>query len=169
MTTRLRLALYQPDIPQNAGTLLRTAACLDVGVDIIEPCGFVFSDRHLRRAGLDYLEQARLTRHASWQAFLAARRRPGGGRIVLLTTAADAAYGDFRFDHRDVLLVGRESAGVPAAVHDAVDARLRIPMAPGARALNVAVAAAMGLGEALRQTAGLADDMAAAAPRRAAS
>lgn len=150
---RVRLALYQPDIPQNAGTLLRTAACLDVGIDIVEPCGFVFSDRHLRRAGLDYIEQARLTRHDSWPAFLAARRRDGG-RIVLLSTAGDTDYGDFAFREDDVLLVGRESAGVPADVHQAVDARLRIPMAAGARSLNVAIAAAMVLGEALRQTAG---------------
>lgn len=150
--TGIRLALYQPDIPQNAGTLLRTAACLDVGIDIIDPCGFVFSDRHLRRAGLDYWEQARLTRHDSWPAFVEARRQ-AGGRMVLLSTTGDTDYLDFAFQGDDILLVGRESAGVSADVHRAVDARLCIPMAAGARSLNVAVAAAMVLGEALRQAA----------------
>jgi tRNA (cytidine/uridine-2'-O-)-methyltransferase len=162
MPSRLRLALYQPDIPQNAGTLLRTAACLDVAVDIIEPCGFVFSDRHLRRAGLDYLGRACLTRHDSWAAFVAAR---GGERLVLLTTSGDTDYDGFAFRPDDIVLVGRESAGVPDDVHGAADARLRIPMVAGARSLNVAIAGAMVLGEALRQTAGFP----AAVPERFAS
>ncbi len=149
----MRLALYEPDIPHNTGALLRTAACLGVAVDVIEPCGFVFSDRRLRRAGMDYLEDVDLSRHASWQAFLAARGA-GAARLVLLTTRAEVAHTGFRFRRCDVLLVGRESAGVPAAVHEAADARVRVPMAPGMRSLNVAIAAAMVLGEALRQIRG---------------
>lgn len=145
----MRLALYQPDIPQNTGTMLRLAACLGVAVDLIEPCGFIWNDRRLRRAGMDYLEGVDLTRHESWSAFCAGR---APGRLVLLTTAGAVAYTDFAFRPSDVLLVGRESAGVPAAVHAAAEARVVIPMAPGARALNVALAAAMALGEARRQT-----------------
>jgi tRNA (cytidine/uridine-2'-O-)-methyltransferase len=144
----MRLALYEPDIPQNAGALLRLGACLGVAVDVIEPCGFVLSDRRLKRAGMDYVEQAVLARHDSWERFLAAQR----GRLVLLTTRGDLAYHRFRFRADDTLLLGRESAGVPDAVHEAVDARLRIPLAPGRRSLNVALAAALVLGEALRQT-----------------
>lgn len=147
----MRLALYQPDIPQNAGTLLRTAACLGVGVDIIEPCGFLFDDRRLRRAGMDYLVGVDLVRHPSWEAYCAARRP---GRLVLLTTQAAAPYGHFDFRADDTLLLGRESAGVPDAVHAAADARLLVPMRPAFRSLNVAMAAAMVLGEALRQTDG---------------
>jgi tRNA (cytidine/uridine-2'-O-)-methyltransferase len=146
----MRLALYQPDIPQNTGTMLRLAACLGVPVDLIEPCGLVWNDRRLRRAGMDYLEGVDLTRHESWPVFRAAR---GSGRLVLLTTAGGVAYTDFVFRSSDTLLVGRESAGVPAEVHQAAEVRLVIPMAPGARALNVAVAAAMALGEARRQVA----------------
>lgn len=149
----MRLALFEPDIPQNAGTMLRMAACLGVAVDVIEPCGFVFGDRQLRRAGMDYLDRAQMARHASWPAFLASRRRTAS-RLVLLTTRAETPYAAFRFAPDDVLLVGRESAGVPAAVHDAAGGRVRVPMAPGLRSLNVAVAAAMVLGEALRQTGG---------------
>ena len=145
----MRLALYQPDIPPNTGTILRLAACMGVEVDLIEPCGFPFGDRDLKRAGMDYLDRVALTRHASWAAFLRARRP---GRLVLLTTRAESAYTAFRFAGDDILLLGRESAGAPAAVHRAADARLRIAMAPGCRSLNVAVAAAMVLGEALRQT-----------------
>lgn len=144
----MRLALYQPDIPQNAGTILRLAACLDVAVDVIGPAGFDMSDRNLRRAGLDYLNHVEIVRHLSFAAFLAARR----GRLVLLTTAGDTAYTDFAFARDDVLLLGRESAGVPENVHALADARLRIPMREGLRSLNIAVAAAMVLGEALRQT-----------------
>lgn len=147
----MRVALFEPDIPQNTGTILRLAACLDVGVDIIEPCGFLLDDRRMRRAGMDYLELAALTRHASWTAF----RPTVAGRLVLLTTRADRSYADFAFQPDDVLLVGRESDGVPAPVHAAADARIRIPMQKQARSLNVALAAAIVLAEALRQTGSL--------------
>jgi tRNA (cytidine/uridine-2'-O-)-methyltransferase len=147
----MRLALFEPDIPQNAGALLRLGACLDIPVDLIEPCGFLLDDRHLRRAGLDYVARATLTRHASWAAFLAARPE---GRLVLLTTRGSLAYHRFAFRPDDTLLLGRESAGAPEAVHRAADARLRIPLRPGLRSLNVALAGAMALGEALRQTDG---------------
>jgi tRNA (cytidine/uridine-2'-O-)-methyltransferase len=160
----MRLALYQPDIPQNAGTILRLAACMGVGVDVIGPAGFDFSDRNLRRAGLDYLDHVEITRHVSFAAYLAGRRvgtapestdAPVPGRLILLTTAGDIAYPAFRFAAADTLLLGRESAGAPPDVHAAVDARVRIPLRPGLRSLNIAVAAAMVLGEALRQTGGL--------------
>jgi tRNA (cytidine/uridine-2'-O-)-methyltransferase len=144
----MRLALFEPDIPQNAGALLRLGACLGIAVDIIEPAGFVLGDRRLRRAGMDYLALAELRRHESWASFLAERR----GRIVLLTTRASLAYHRFAFRPDDTLLLGRESEGAPAAVHEAADARLRIPIRSGSRSLNVALAAAMVLAEALRQT-----------------
>ena len=147
----MRLALYQPDIPQNCGALIRLGACLSVGIDIVEPCGFLFSDKKLRRAGMDYLEQAEIVRHPSWAAFLQARR---GLRLVLLTTKGAGSYLDFAFCSEDVLLLGRESEGVPPAVHQRADARLRIPLKFGMRSLNVAQAGAMVLGEALRQTKG---------------
>ena len=146
----MRLALFEPDIPQNTGTLLRLGACLGIGVDIIEPCGFLFTDKGLKRAGMDYLELANYRRHESWAAFEAQRR----GRLVLLSSKASHPYTEFRFAPDDVLLLGRESAGVPDSVRDAADARLRIPLMPGLRSLNVALAAAMVLGEALRQTEG---------------
>lgn len=145
----MRLALYEPDIPQNAGAMMRLAACLSVPLDIIEPCGFRLDDRRLRRAGMDYLDRLELARHESWPDFTATL---AGRRLVLLTTAAAEAYPGFAFRPDDTLLVGRESAGVPEEVHRAAHARLRVPMAPGARSLNVALAAAMVLGEALRQT-----------------
>jgi tRNA (cytidine/uridine-2'-O-)-methyltransferase len=149
----MRLALYQPDIPQNAGTILRLGACLGVPVDIIEPCGFLFDDRRLRRAGLDYAAQAAITLHRSWLAYQEARRSSGTqGRLLLLTTSGSVDYAGFAFAAGDTLLVGRESAGVPEEVHAAADARLAVPMCPGLRSLNVALAAAMVLGEALRQT-----------------
>ncbi|MBN9261881.1 MAG: tRNA methyltransferase [Alphaproteobacteria bacterium 64-6] len=151
----MRLALYQPDIPQNAGTILRLAACLGVAVDVIGPAGFDMSDRNLRRAGLDYLDHVEIVRHLSFSAFMAGRAAAPAGRLVLLTTAAETAYTDFAFARDDTLLLGRESAGVPESVHEVVDARVRIPMQPGLRSLNIAVAAAMVLGEALRQTGGL--------------
>jgi len=151
----MRLALYQPDIPQNTGAMLRLAACLGIGVDLIEPCGFVWSDRRLRRAGMDYLEGVALTRHESWTAFQTVLAAQARGRLVLLTTSASTSYAEFAFRPGDTLLVGRESAGVPAEVHAAADARLVIPMRPGARSLNVALAAAIVLGEALRQTGAL--------------
>ena len=151
----MRLALYQPDIPQNAGNLLRTAACFGVPVDIIGPCGFVLDDRRLRRAGLDYLDRVAMTRHVSWAAFLAARANfAAPGRLVLLTTKGDEPYTRFAFRADDTLIVGRESAGVDDEVHAAADARIVIPIAPGLRSLNVAVAGAVALAEALRQAAG---------------
>lgn len=148
--TDLRLALYEPDIPQNTGTLLRTAACLGIAVDLVEPAGFAVTDRNLRRAGLDYLDAATLTRHADWAAFDALRRAEGR-RLVLLTTRGDTPHVDFSFRPGDVIMVGRESAGVPERVHASADARLIVPMRPGLRSLNVAVAAVFALGEALRQ------------------
>jgi tRNA (cytidine/uridine-2'-O-)-methyltransferase len=150
----MRLALFEPDIPQNAGTLIRLAACLDIGIDVIEPCGFLFSDAAFRRAGLDYAEAASVTRHVSWEAFCESHSRANGGRLILLTTKASTSYTAFAFAPDDTILVGKESAGVPETVHDRADARLLIPMKPGLRSLNVAVAAAMVLGEALRQTKG---------------
>jgi tRNA (cytidine/uridine-2'-O-)-methyltransferase len=152
----MRLALYQPDIPQNAGTLMRLGACLGVGIEIIEPAGFQMSDRALKRAGMDYLDFAELTRHASWDAFLRAQRARGG-RLLVLTAKGTPAYTEYEFAAADTLLLGRESAGAPKEVHDAADARLTIPMRPGLRSLNVALAGAMVLGEALRQTRGFPD------------
>lgn len=149
---QMRIALYQPDIPQNTGTILRLCACLALGADIIEPAGFVATDRAFRRAGMDYLNAVALVRHRSWQDFNAWRRTEGR-RLVLFTTAAPLSYLDYRYRADDVLLFGRELAGVPAEVHEAADARLTIPMRPALRSLNVALAAAMGAGEALRQTA----------------
>lgn len=156
----MRLALYQPDIPQNCGALIRLGACLGVALDIIEPCGFLLDDKRLRRAGLDYHAQASLARHRSWSAFQAARQAGGAasGRLLLLTTGGDRPYTDFAYARGDTLLLGRESAGVPEEVHDAADARLVIPVQPGCRSLNVAQAAAMVLGEALRQTQGFAGE-----------
>lgn len=155
----MHLALYQPDIPQNTGAMLRLAACFGVAVDLIEPCGFVWSDRRLRRAGMDYLEGVALTRHESWAAF---HGQPARGRLVLLTTQASTSYAEFAFQSGDTLLVGRETAGVPADVHAAADARLVIPMSTGVRSLNVALAAAIVLGEALRQTGQLPKHLKAA-------
>jgi tRNA (cytidine/uridine-2'-O-)-methyltransferase len=151
----MHLALYQPDIPQNTGTILRLAACLGITVDVIGPTGFDMSDRSLRRAGLDYLEHVDLTRHESFESFERARQamRPVP-RLLLLTSHGATAHIDFAFQPTDILLLGRESAGAPSAVHDLADARLKIPLQPGLRSLNVAVAAALVLGEALRQTGG---------------
>ncbi len=151
----MRIALYQPDIPQNTGTILRLGACLGIGVDVIGPAGFDMSDRALRRAGLDYLHQVDLKSFVSFDAYLADRAqqqaRGSAGRLVLLTTKASKLYYRFAFRHDDVLLLGRESAGVPDHVHQIADARLKIPLKPGMRSLNVAVAAAIVTGEALRQ------------------
>ena len=149
----MRLALFEPDIAQNAGTMMRLAACLGLAVDLIEPCGFIVGDAKFRRSAMDYLERIELVRHRSWAAFQATRlARAQPGRLVLLTTRADRRYVDARFATDDTLLVGRESAGVPDAVHDAADLRLLVPMQPGLRSINVALAAAMVVGEALRQT-----------------
>lgn len=145
-----RLALYQPDIPQNAGTMLRLAACLSFGVDVIEPCGFLWDEKRMRRAGMDYLDQVAVARHASWTAFQQANRA-AGRRLVLLSTKASTRLDRFTFAPNDCIMVGRESAGVPDDVADAADVRVRIPLAPGARSLNVAVAAAITMAEALRQ------------------
>lgn len=146
----LRLALYQPDIPQNTGTMLRLAACLGLAVEIIEPAGFDVSDRHLRRSGLDYLDHVAITRHRSWAAFVDWREK-AGIRLVLATTAGALPYTDVAFGPDDCLLMGRESAGVPDYVHEAADARVVVPIRAGLRSLNVAVCAAMILGEAIRQ------------------
>jgi len=144
------IALYQPDIPQNTGTLMRLCACVGAPLDVIEPCGFVLDDRKLRRAGMDYLDQLQWQRHSGWDSFYQdARAR--SRRLVLLTREGAVPYIDFRFAPGDVLICGRESAGVPDAVHAACDARLFVPMQSGFRSLNVAIAAAMVLGEALRQ------------------
>ncbi len=149
----MRLVLFEPDIAPNAGAMMRLAACLGVAMDIVEPCGFVLDDRRLRRAGMDYLDRLDLKRHASFADFEAWRKTAlPDGRLVLLTTKGDVTYTDFAFRDADLVMVGRESAGVPASVHAAAEARVRIPLAPGLRALNVALAAAMVLGEALRQT-----------------
>jgi len=149
----MRIALYEPDIPQNTGTILRLAACLGLEAHIIEPAGFPVTDRAFRRAGMDYLDQVTIVRHPSWNAF-EDWRKAGGHRLVLFTTAGTAAYFDHAFGADDVLLFGRESAGVPAYVHEAADARLIIPMRGGMRSLNVALAAAIAATEAMRQTGG---------------
>jgi tRNA (cytidine/uridine-2'-O-)-methyltransferase len=146
----LTLALYQPDIPQNCGTMLRMCACLGLDAAIIEPAGFPVTDKHFRRAGMDYLDQVRIERHVSWRAF-EEWRRAQSRRLILLSTKAAQTYTGFRYAPGDVLLVGRESAGVPEDVHLAADARVLIPLRPALRSLNVAVAAAMVTGEALRQ------------------
>ncbi len=149
----MRIALYQPDVPQNTGTILRMAACLDISVDVIGPAGFDVSERSLRRSALDYLAFVDLTRHVSWATFRAAvKGAVPPPRIILLSSKAATDYLDFKFAPADILLLGRESAGVPTAVHDSVDGRIAIPMRPGLRSLNIAVAAAMVTGEALRQT-----------------
>jgi tRNA (cytidine/uridine-2'-O-)-methyltransferase len=156
----MRIALYEPDIPQNTGTILRLAACLGLAAHIIEPAGFPTSDRAFRRAGMDYLDQVGILRHASWEAF-AAWRSQAGVRLVLFTTHARLSYLDHAFHRDDLLLFGRESAGVPETVHEAAATRLVIPMRPGLRSLNVAIVAAMAVGEALRQTGGFPPHLAA--------
>jgi tRNA (cytidine/uridine-2'-O-)-methyltransferase len=147
---QFRIALYQPDIAGNTGAILRLGACLGVSVEVIGPAGFDMSDRTLRRAGMDYLAMAALTRHDSWEHFLA-WRAAAGGRLVLLTTRSQSAYTDAVFQPNDILLFGRESAGVPDHVHDVADLALRIPMPGGGRSLNLALSAAMAAGEAMRQ------------------
>jgi tRNA (cytidine/uridine-2'-O-)-methyltransferase len=147
----MRIALFQPDIPQNTGTILRLCACLNVEAHIIEPAGFPVSDRHFRRAGMDYLDQVTIMRHDSWPKFEQWRHQKGF-RLILFSTKGACPYLDHRYAADDILLFGRESAGVPDDVVAAADARLVIPIAPGLRSLNVAIAAAMALGEALRQT-----------------
>ena len=150
----MRIALYEPDQAGNVGTILRLAACLGVAVDIIEPCGFPFSDRSLKRAGMDYAELASVTRHSSWSAFEARRE----GRLVLLTTAGSERIDRVGFSPGDVLLFGSESRGAPEAVHGRADLRVRIPQVAGTRSLNIAVSAGIALAEALRQTQGWPED-----------
>jgi tRNA (cytidine/uridine-2'-O-)-methyltransferase len=147
----VEIALYQPDIPPNAATILRMAACFGLTCRIIEPAAFAWSDSSFRRAGLDYLDRARMIRHSSWASF---RAETPGRRLILITTKAALPYTEFSFEPNDTLLMGRETSGVPPEVHDAVDARLLIPMRPGNRSLNVAIACAIVTGEALRQLHG---------------
>lgn len=147
----MRVALFQPDIPGNVGAILRSCACFGVAVDLIEPLGFPWDDKRVRRAGMDYYDRVPITRHVDWNAFRAATP----GRLVLLTARGSASVDQVRFGPDDVILMGSESAGAPPHVHDAADLRVRIPMAPGLRSLNVSVAAAVTLFEALRQTGGL--------------
>jgi tRNA (cytidine/uridine-2'-O-)-methyltransferase len=149
----MRIALYEPDIPQNTGTILRLAACLGVEAHIVEPAGFPTTDRAFRRAGMDYLDQVTIVRHASFPAF-EDWRRTAGVRLLLFTTAAGGSYLEHAYRPDDVLMFGRESAGVPEPVHRAADARLRVPMLAGLRSINVAMVAAMALSEAMRQTNG---------------
>lgn len=156
---RMRVALYEPDIPQNTGTILRLAACFGIAVDLIEPAGFPTSDRAFRRAGMDYLDQVTLTRHVSWQAF-ETWRRTQGMRLVLFTTRAATPYLAHAFAPADILLFGRESSGVPEVVHAAAEVRLKVPIRPGLRSLNVAMTCAMAVGEALRQLGGMANGVA---------
>lgn len=147
----MQIALFQPDIPPNTGTILRLCACLDVTAHIIEPAGFPVSDRAFRRAGMDYLDQVMLMRHDSWDKF-DEWRREAGHRLLLFTTKGATSYLDFQYGETDILMFGRETAGVPEAVAERADARLKIPIKPSLRSLNVAMAAAMAIGEALRQT-----------------
>lgn len=145
----MHIALYQPDIPPNTGTIIRMAACLETQVHIIEPCGFPFGEKSFRRAGMDYIDQSNISKHVSWEEFL---ESIGDKRIILLSTKAAHPYTEFEFRADDILLLGRESAGVPDDVHARADEQLLIPMAPETRSLNIALSAAMVLGEALRQT-----------------
>jgi tRNA (cytidine/uridine-2'-O-)-methyltransferase len=150
----IRIALYQPDIPGNTGTILRMAACFDLEVHVIEPAGFDLSDRALKRSGMDYLEQASLHRHVNWNSF-EADCLANGRRMVLFSTSSQTSYVTFKFDQNDMLLFGRESSGVPADVHERANARLVIPMRPDRRSLNLALSVAMATGEALRQLGAL--------------
>ena len=145
----MRIALYQPDIPQNTGTILRLAACFNLPVDIIEPCGFVWNDKQMRRAGMDYLDNVDVVRHMSWETFCEAYKNK---RLVLLTTHGSIPHTQFQFDKDDILLFGRESAGVPEEVHNYVNARIRIPMKQNERSINLAMSCAIAVSEAMRQT-----------------
>jgi tRNA (cytidine/uridine-2'-O-)-methyltransferase len=147
----MRIALYQPEIPGNVGAVLRLAACFAVGIDIIEPCGFVFSDKRLKRAGMDYADHVEITRHVDWDVF----RAQVTGRLILLSSKATTRLPDYAFQANDVLLMGQESAGVPDSVRTVCDAQVRIPLIPAMRSLNIAVATGIALSEALRQTGGL--------------
>ena len=145
----MRLALFQPDIPQNTGAIIRLTACFGIPLDIIEPCGFILSDAKLRRSGMDYLNLANIERHISWDAFIKERKQ---SRLVLVTTRAKNSLKQFSFNDNDTLILGRESSGVPQAVHNAIPEKVRIPMDKKARSLNVSIAAGIILWEALRQT-----------------
>ncbi len=147
----MRLALFEPDIPQNTGTMMRLCVCLNIPMDVIEPCGFILSDKNLRRAGMDYLDHLDLTRHNSWEAF---KKASTGRRLILMSTKASGSFLDFQFQAGDVLIAGRESVGVPAHVHEYCTARVKVPMVADARSINVALASTLVLGEALRQTGG---------------
>ncbi len=146
----MHLALYQPEIPQNTGTLMRLCACMGINLNIIHPCGFVWEDRHLRRAGMDYMDIATVHHHTSWETFQEEVRKKSQ-RLILLDAKAETLYTNFSFQSGDVLLLGQESAGVPEDIFQTTPHRLRIPMTPGCRSLNVSLAAAMVVGEALRQ------------------
>ena len=145
----MRLALFQPDIPQNTGAIIRLTACFGIPLDLIEPCGFILSDAKLRRSGMDYLNLANIERHISWDAFIKERKQ---SRLVLVTTRAKNSLKQFSFNDNDTLILGRESSGVPQAVHNAIPEKVRIPMDKKARSLNVSIAAGIILWEALRQT-----------------
>ena len=148
----MRVALFQPDIPQNTGAIIRLTACFGVPLDIIEPCGFILSDAKLRRSSMDYLNLADIDRHISWEAFVKKRKQ---SRLVLITTKADRSLNQFAFDDNDTLILGRESSGVPQVVHNAIPEKVKIPMDQRARSLNVSIAAGIILWEALRQTSNL--------------
>lgn len=145
----MRLALFEPDIAQNTGTMIRLASCFNLPIDIIEPCGFLWNDKHFKRAGMDYISKADITRYLSFEHYLEEKPK---GRLILLTTHASEPYSEFAFEKEDILLLGRESAGVPEEVHHKADGRVRIPMAEGFRSLNVALSAGIVLGEGMRQT-----------------
>ena len=148
----MRIALYEPDIPQNTGAIIRLASCFGISVDIIEPCGFIFSSRRLKRSGMDYMDRVDIKLHSSWKKFYQTYREHSETRVILLTTKGNIKHTAFIYDSNDVLLLGRESAGVPDAVHKAADARIIVPIEPEARSLNIVSSAAIVLGEALRQT-----------------
>ena len=145
----MRIALYQPDIPQNTGTIIRMAVCFGLPVDIIEPCGFIWNDKQLKRAGMDYLDKANITRYLAWETYI---KEHTPGRLILMTTHASMPFTQFQFKEDDILLFGRESCGAPQEVHQAVDGRIRIPMRPDERSLNLAVSCAIATSEAMRQT-----------------
>lgn len=151
-TEHIKIALYQPDIPQNVGAMMRLCACLNVGLEVIEPCGFPWDEKKIRQSAMDYFDAANINRHSSWNAFIESHSAPA--RIILMTTRADMDYIDFKFQPGDILLAGRESSGVPEDIHNAADSRLAIPMQGGLRSLNIVNATSMILGEALRQTNG---------------
>lgn len=148
----MKIAMYQPDIPQNVGAMMRLCACLNVGLEVIEPCGFPWDARKIRQSAMDYYDAANITRHSSWSTFMESQAPEA--RIILMTTKADMGYTDFEFREDDILLAGRESSGVPEDIHNAAHARLAIPMQGGLRSLNIVNATSMILGEALRQTNG---------------